>query len=790
MTLNTTLIQSLYARGPGTTTSDPFITVFSERDPTTADVNYPIQKRWVNIPEAKEWMLISYTYDNSTGINVANWLLLSSQGSDLLTLTGNTGDVVTPLNGNIDVVGDGIYITTDGDDPTHTLTISLIQGSVIEGFVMQTGTTPVVPAANGLVTFNGSTVLAGNNPVRTNGTAANTMALEVQISQAIASTNVNNIGLSAFDSAHFTVDANGFVSLNGSGVGLTITGNTGGALPPTAGNWNIFGAAVAAGTTPVTTSGAGSTLTLNVQRSQAIGSTNASNVGLAAFSSSQFSVDANGFVTLVGGTTPALLTLSDDVNTIVSPSGTGNIQLVGHVNEQGATKFSTIVAGTNLLNINPMSSARWIVDPLGFNGTHTTLTSALASASSGDTIFIVAGSTLTENVTLKAGVNISAFTGDQLTPNVTIIGNLTASFAGSCSISNVRLQTNSAACLTVSGSSATIVNLYNTFINATNATAISFTSSSSSAMIRTVNCWGNLGTTGIAIFSSSSAGQLSINYSNFTNTGGSTTASTISAGSFIAFGSSFANPITSSGTAIIALQLSDVSTSAQNVTAFTNGGSGGATCNQCRFVSGSASAVSTSQTFTTALSTFESSNTNVITGSGTIVYTALSFAGTSSLMNVSNQTGRNIASGGITFDGGTNVLSNYTTGTFTPTLVGATTAGTTTYTSQDGFYTRIGNQVTIWVHIQGTGATGTGNAVLGNFPFTIKNQNNGSPVGGYVHTNGALWTWPASTTMAHALGVINTNTSFVFCNGSGNAGGILQMANDAFNMFFTLTYQI
>lgn len=36
-------------------------------------------------------------------------------------------------------------------------------------------------------------------------------------------------------SIFFTVDSNGFVSLNGSAVGETITGNTGGALSPTAG---------------------------------------------------------------------------------------------------------------------------------------------------------------------------------------------------------------------------------------------------------------------------------------------------------------------------------------------------------------------------------------------------------------------------------------------------------------------------------------------------------------------------------------------------------------------------
>ena len=78
-----------------------------------------------------------------------------------------------------------------------------------------------------------------------------------------------------------------------------ITGNSGGALSPSAGNWNILGASTAAGTSPVSTSGLVSTLTVNVQKSQAIASTDATKVGLANFNSANFTVDANGFVGLV-----------------------------------------------------------------------------------------------------------------------------------------------------------------------------------------------------------------------------------------------------------------------------------------------------------------------------------------------------------------------------------------------------------------------------------------------------------------------------------------------------------
>ncbi|MBS0626540.1 MAG: hypothetical protein JSS32_10870, partial [Verrucomicrobia bacterium] len=78
------------------------------------------------------------------------------------------------------------------------------------------------------------------------------------------------------------------------------------------------------------------------------------------------------------------------------------------------------------------------------------------------------------------------------------------------------------------------------------------------------------------------------------------------------------------------------------------------------------------------------------------------------------------SSAGITFDNGINTLATYVqSGTFTPTIVGSTTAGTTTYSSQLGFYTQIGTRVFVDALVTYTAATGTGN-MLGNVPFTAK----------------------------------------------------------------------
>lgn len=123
--------------------------------------------------------------------------------------------------------------------------VSLLGGGEgIDSIGVQTGTNPIVPTVAGLVTINGSVVAAGTNPLRSNGTSPNTMALEVQISQALATTDATKIGLANFNSAHFSVDANGFVSLTGGGQAIDsfTTDISGPVAPNGAGNVAFTGA--------------------------------------------------------------------------------------------------------------------------------------------------------------------------------------------------------------------------------------------------------------------------------------------------------------------------------------------------------------------------------------------------------------------------------------------------------------------------------------------------------------------------------------------------------------------
>lgn len=197
-------------------------------------------------------------FDNEVvyGSNVDFTGSTTVQGRMLLDgqlLIGNSSG--TPyISVNNLTAGPGVSITNG----PGTITVGLSGGGVgVDSIAVQTGISPVNPDANGLITINGAVTAAGTNPIRTEGTGANTIAVEVQTSQALAAADATKIGLSNFDSSSFAVAATGFVTLAAAGVGKTITGDTGGALSPSSNNWNIVGGP------GVTTSGSGSTLTIN-----------------------------------------------------------------------------------------------------------------------------------------------------------------------------------------------------------------------------------------------------------------------------------------------------------------------------------------------------------------------------------------------------------------------------------------------------------------------------------------------------------------------------------------------
>jgi len=289
---------------------------------------------------------------------------------------------------------------------------------------------------------------------------------------------------------------------------------------------------------------------------------------------------------------------------------------------------------------NYSTAVSHVVDTTG-QGDFTTIQAAITAASSGMTIFVRPG-TYTENLTLKAGVDITAYGSDSSlnnTGNVQITGKATFTGAGTVTISGIQLNTNSDYLLVVSGSAASIVNLNNCYLNCSNNTGISYTSSSGSSGININSCYGDLGTTGIGLYTMTGAGNLFIYYSIFTNSGGSTTASSNSSGLVFSRYSRFLFAFSTTSTGAFSSVFSTVDTSAINTIGITTAGSGSHGHNMMFIITGTASAISVGIGTTVQLifAVVTSSNTNALTGAGTLNTYGLSFPGTSHQSNVTTQ---------------------------------------------------------------------------------------------------------------------------------------------------------
>lgn len=296
-------------------------------------------------------------------------------------------------------------------------------------------------------------------------------------------------------------------------------------------------------------------------------------------------------------------------------------------------------AFTHAVATNQFNVAAFIVDATAANGTHTTIQAAITAAVSGQTIFIKPG-TYTENLTLKAGVDLVAFVTDSDIPNVIINGKCTFTAAGTVGISGIELQTNNDYALSVTGSAASIVYIEDCYLNCANFTGIQLTSSSASSQIYVIDSGGNLATTGISYFAHSGAGNLAFYYGTFSNSANSTTACTCSGSGFVAISFCiFNSPISITSTAELNVQYSIINCSF-NATAITLNTT--ATLNLIywsKLFSGTSSAlVITAGTAVVNEMTISSSNTNAITGAGTIKYGLIIYDSTSSLNNVSTQT--------------------------------------------------------------------------------------------------------------------------------------------------------
>lgn len=579
---NTTKANQLYPVANAVTSSNPFVVEFQSRAPTVNDINFPIQKYWLDTSLNDFWFLKNFT--SAGGVVEANWIRIGGGIADLVSLSDTANTVVfpslssdTPPN-NIQLINLDGGITITSDAPDNRIIFGLTGGGAAIDSVgvdasTPPGTNPVLPDGSGEIFVTGGQVASGvvnPNVIRTDSLAVNTYTIEIQRSTTAAMPTVGLNGVSHFDSTQFTVDADGFV--------------------------------------------------------QALG-------GLPYISLSPFIVGTDihsGFATIASAITAAVLagaTAATPMNVYIKPKADGTAY--------------------------------------------------------------------TENLTLQPGVNLIGF---GQTP--TIIGKLTYSQTGRVFIEGLTLQTNSDFIFEVTGANSPFLEVENCQLNITNNTAISLTATTGVIVLE--NCQGDVATTGITLFAVS-GGLLAFTFSFFGNSGLSTTSSTLSAGSVNTDFSAFSSPISVTATGTLSFRSSVIDTNAINTTALTLSSNQESFSRSGLIQSGTAIAITINNPAILVVTGTEVNCANAIqiSGTGELRYADIqfSFAGASSTITTVSQ---------VPFP-----WKPFTTSGTSVTAVRGTAAfDSTQFTVTDGFVQLTGAGGSVW-----TDASGTFSAAVNNGYF-------------------------------------------------------------------------
>jgi hypothetical protein len=148
-------------------------------------------------------------------------------------------------------------------------------------------------------------------------------------------------------------------------------------------------------------------------------------------------------------------------------------------------------------------------------------------------------------------------------------------------------------------------------------------------------------------------------------------------------------------------------------------------------------------TLGSAARTDNTAGIKIFRGGGTASYATYGFSGNAVINSVggdlviqreSSERAR-FTTAGLCFNGdfaAANALDDYEEGTFTPTVEGSSTAGTATYSFQEGKYTKIGRQVSCQIDLGYSSGTGTGNLRISGLPFADATLANPAVTIGYL----------------------------------------------------------
>lgn len=131
-----------------------------------------------------------------------------------------------------------------------------------------------------------------------------------------------------------------------------------------------------------------------------------------------------------------------------------------------------------------------------------------------------------------------------------------------------------------------------------------------------------------------------------------------------------------------------------------------------------------------------------------------------------------------------NTLDDYEEGTFTPTIEGSTAAGTGTYSTQEGYYVKIGKLVTASIALGWSAHTGTGDMQVAGLPFASAGNRRASAAIGFCN---ALTFTSGNIPAAY----LNTGSSRLILTQTVPGGASISVPMDnAATIWLTVSYEV
>jgi hypothetical protein len=326
-------------------------------------------------------------------------------------------------------------------------------------FVTNSGT--AIPIGN-VLEILGTTVAAHGVPLQTIA-SGNTVTVQDQYASANATSDPTKAGVASFNSTYFTVDANGFVSLVSSGLGVLSVSGTPNRITSTGGQNPVIDiAATYVGQTSITTLG---TITTGTWNGTTIGPT-FGGTGQSTYTTGDtlYASAANVLSKLPIGSTNQVLTVISGIPSWQTPSSGTVTSVSGTLNRitstGGSTPVidiaSTYVGQTSITTLGTITTGTWngttIGPTFGGTGQSTYATGDMLYASGVNTLAKLAATTNGFILTLAGGVPTWAAAGSS---SITIAGD-TGTATGNSFTFNGLSQAGSTVSFKVSGTTISL----------------------------------------------------------------------------------------------------------------------------------------------------------------------------------------------------------------------------------------------------------------------------------------------------------------------------------------------